>query len=133
MGGTFSNWGALKRALQDEMRDALQETADKSAMDILKHNEEYYGGGTPKKYIRTGAFGNAMDEGEIQGGGDSLSVTVMRDGAYTYGTGSFPSGWTVFNWAESGSAGLVGLTGTWAATESDIELNIDTIFGSHFN
>ena len=130
---SFNSFGALKLALQKEMRQALQETAEKAYDDTLLNNKRFYSGGTPKRYIRTGMFGNAAKIKPIQGGDDSISVDVGRDGDYSYDTGMHPSGWTVFSWAESGSHGLVGLTGTWADTEADIQVDLDSIFSSHFN
>lgn len=130
---SFNSFGALKLALQKEMRDALQETANKAYDDTLVWNRKFYSGGEPKQYSRTGMFGDAAQIKPIQGGGDNISVDVGRDGDYGYDTGMKPSGWTVFSWAEAGSHGLVGLTGTWAKTEQDIQSDIDSIFSSHFN
>ena len=130
---SFNSFGALKLALQREMRQALQETANKAYDDTLVWNRRFYSGGEPKKYVRTGMFGDAAQIKPIQGSGDYISVDVGRDGDYGYDTGMHPSGWTVFSWAEEGSHGLVGLTGTWADTETEIQSDMDSIFSSYFD
>ena len=129
---TFTSWGALEKALQDEMRNALQETADAAEMDVMFNNQNYYAGGTPKEYVRTGNFGASAIQYPMQGGGNSLSVEVGRRD-YSYLTGSKPDSKTVYAWAEVGAARLVGTPGTWADTEVDIEEDMNSIFSSHFS
>ena len=129
---TFTSWGALEKALQDEMRSALQETADAAEMDTMFHNQNYYSGGAPKRYVRTGNFGASAIQYPMTGGGNSLSVEVGRRD-YTYLTGSHPDSTTVYGWAEEGAAGLVGMPGTWADTLIDMEEDLTTIFSSHFS
>lgn len=129
---TYNNWGTLKLALQKEMRKALQETVDKAYEDTLKWNNEFYSGGIPRFYHRIGMFGVAAKKEPIQGTWDNLSAVVGRDGDYNYETGSNPSGWTVFKWAEEHEAGIVGLSNTWERTEKDIEKDLERTFKSHF-
>ena len=133
MGGTFTSWAALKKALQKEMREAMEETVRDAHNDTVKNNLAFYGGGTPIKYKRTGAFGAAVKTPTISGGGDYLEAEVGRDGDYTYSTGSNPTGETVFGWAEYGEAGIVGLTGTWNTTEAEIWDDLQTNFSRHFS
>lgn len=128
---TFTSWGALEAGLQNEMMQAMQEVSNIAYMDVVKHTLEYYGGGTPKQYIRTGMFAASPFQEGVSGGGNYLETKVGRDGGYSYSTGMMPSGETVFGWAETPYR-LVGTPGTWAATEADIENHVDMIFSVHF-
>lgn len=133
MGGTFTSWAALKNALRKEMQQAMEETVNDAYMDVLEHNQDFYAGSVPQEYVRTGEFGASMKNWGIQGGGDWLSADVGRDGSYQYRTGSYPDGLTVFGWAETGAAGIVGKQNTWQETEEDIESDLQKNFSKHFS
>lgn len=128
-----SNMSALKAAIRNQMRAALQETASKAYEDTLLWEQNYYGGGTPQEYERIGVFGIAAQINPIKDSGDVMTVDVGRDGDYTYDTGSKPSGTTVFGWAENSEAGLVGLPNTWQYTEEMIQTDLDSIFSKYFS
>ena len=128
---TYTDWSSLKRGLQDEMRKALMGALDDSFMALSLNAKNFYQG-NPKVYDRTGAFGESPEWKPIEGSGDSLVATVYMDGGYTYDTGMQPAGLTVFQWAEEGSHGILGSTGTWERTEEDIEQAINDNFGRVF-
>jgi hypothetical protein len=129
---TYTNWGSLKRGLQKELRAAMEDALDLSKEAVYTETQVFYGGGTPLSYERTGAFGNTAERTEVYGSGDSLSGEVWMNGNYGYDTGSHPSGWTVFMWAEEGAAGIVGTTGTWERAEQQIKWMVDSAFADHF-
>ena len=39
---TFNDWNSLKKAIQQEMRNAMSETESKSYLDALHNNSDYY-------------------------------------------------------------------------------------------
>ena len=127
MSKTFSSWGALKAALQQELTAAMTETIEKSFQDAQENVNEFYtsGGG---RYQRTGQLANSP-ESEVSGGGDSITGTVRLNTGFRYN----PSGrdtQTIFGYAENG--GLLGNGGFWAKTKEDIQINVSEIFGKHF-
>ena len=128
---TYTNWSSLKRGLQNEMRAAMEEAMDLSKNAVEMETHAFYVG-NPKVYVRTGAFGDSPERTDVGGSGDSLYGEVYMDGGYTYDTGMRPSGYTVFGWAEEGSHGILGRTGTWERSEAQIEQAINAAFVSHF-
>ena len=127
MSKTFSSWGALKAALQQELTAAMNETIDKSFQDAQKNVNEFYasGGG---RYQRTGQLGNSP-EAEMGGGGDSVTGIVrLNTGVYYNPAGRDTQ--TIFGYAENG--GLLGNGGFWSRTEEDIQKNIQESFGKRF-
>ena len=129
---TYTDWGSLKKGLQNRMREALMGALDDSFMALSQNVLDFYSG-KPKIYDRTGAFGESPEWKPVEGSGDSLVGVVYMDGGYQYDTGMHPSGLTVFQWAEEGSHGILGNTGTWAKTEEDIIQAINDNFGRAFS
>ena len=43
MGGTFTSWGALEQALQQEVADATREVIDNSMEDFHRNVGRFYG------------------------------------------------------------------------------------------
>ena len=128
MSKSFSSWGALKAALQQELTAAMTETIDKSLQDTQENVNEFYisGGG---RYQRTGQLASSP-EAETGGGGDSITGTVRLNTGFRYS----PSGrdtQTIFGYAENG--GLLGNGGFWEKTKEDVQVNISDIFGKHFS
>ena len=128
---TYTSWGALEKALQNEMRSAMEEAMDLSKDAVEMETHAFYVG-TPVVYERSGAFGNSPERTEVYGDGNSLYGEVYMNGNYTYLNGCYPSGYTVFNWAEEGSHGILGRTGTWERSKAQIEQAVNAAFVSHF-
>lgn len=133
MSHTCRSMAELQAALEAELRSAMEEAEAKAVHDVTEGNTKFYDSPKPKIYQRTGQLQRALWDPGITGSGLSLQMEIGRDGRYEYATGSHPSGWTVFSWAEVGAAGLVGQTGTWAETEENIKKDVDNVFRSHFN
>ena len=127
MGGTFSSWGALKEALQEELAAATAEAIDLIYEDAKENIKDFYSapGG---RYHRTGQLGNSPMCSCVASG-DSASGAVWLNTGFSY----YPSGrstQTIFNYAESG--GLLGNGGFWAKTVGNADNNINTAFSNHF-
>ena len=127
MGGTFTSWGALEQALQQEVADATREVIDNSMEDLHRNVDRFYGaaGG---RYMRTGTL-RSSPECSFMGGGAVSSGEIRLNTGYTY----VPSGRdtkTIYNFAESG--GLLGNGGFWERSKENIEKNIQEAFGKHF-
>lgn len=128
MSKTFTSFGALKTALQQELVTAMNETIDKSFQDAHTNIDGFYA--SPEgRYHRIGQLGESP-ESEVYGGGDSVTGIVRLDTGYRYN----PSGrdtQTIYGYAESG--GLRGNGGFWAKTKEGVKNNTTEIFGKHFN
>lgn len=124
MNKAYSSWGALKAAIEGKMKEAMEETIDKSFEDAHKNVDEFYN--SPQgRYQRTGQLAESP-EMELSG----LHGEIRLDTSYPYN----PSGrdtMTIYNYAESG--GLLGNGGFWERTEEDIQKNLESVFSKYFN
>ena len=142
MAKTFNNWSALKKAIQDEMRKAMEEAEAKSYLDALHNASDYYseGGDELVMYERTGQYGNSPRTTDVQGSGDNLNYEIYLDQSYDYPTltGS-KRDWstpTIFAAIEEGFGGKYapkGKHGRWQQTEEEIEKNVKESFGKRFD
>ena len=125
MSKSFTSWGALKAALQQELTAAMTETIDKSFQDAQKNVNEFYAS-SGGRYQRTGQLGNSP---EAETGGDSVTGIVrLNTGVYYNPAGRDTQ--TIFGYAENG--GLLGNGGFWSRTEEDIQKDIQESFGKRF-
>lgn len=128
MAKTYNNWGALKKALQDEMKKAMNEAVDKSFQD-LHENVDYFYTVPEGRYHRTGQLAESPEQ-EVYGGGDNITGELRLDTSYVYN----PSGRdteTIYGYAENNE--LIGQGGFWQQTEEDIEKNVKEAFGKRFD
>lgn len=129
MAGTFNSWAALKAALQNEMRSAMEETESLSYLDALK-NTSNYRQVEPEVYKVTYQLENSAKSTGVSGFGNSLSAQIYLDMGFNYNTGTWSTP-KVFSAAEAG--GLINPGGFWEKTEQDIQRNLDSAFGKRFN
>lgn len=128
MAKTFNNWNDLKKAMQEEMRKALEETIDESFKN-LHENVDYFYTVPEGRYHRTGQLAESPEH-EVYGGGDSVTGELRLDTDYVY----VPSGRdteTIYGYAENDE--LIGRGGFWRQTEYDIEKNMKASFGKRFS
>lgn len=127
MAKTFTSWGALKGALQKEVRSAMTEVVTKSFEDARTNVDNFYN--SPEGiYQRTGQLAESP-EMTLSGGGDSVSGEIRLNTGFKYD----PSGrdtQTIYGYAEDG--GLLGNGGFWEQTKEDVQKNIDEVFGRKF-
>lgn len=128
MSKSFNSWSALKVALQQEVRSAMEETVDNSFIDAHTNVDQYYNS-TPGRYTRTGQLAESP-EASLSGNGDNYHGEISLDTGFRYN----PSGrdtMTIYEYAESG--GLRGNGGFWEKTKQDVEKNIQESFGKRFS
>ena len=117
---------------------AMAETSETKATSTqtpkAKANaKQFYSQGSPKRYDRTGKYGDAPDSTGAQGGGGHVSTEIyMNESGHGYTTGTF-SAREVWEAAENHTSGVLGKPGRWAQTEQDIEQLANKIFAKHFN
>lgn len=141
MAKSFTSWSALEKALQQEMREAMEESESKSYLDALKNASDYYteGGDDLVMYERTGQFGNSPRTTEVQGNGNNLNYEIYLDMNFEYPTlAGSARDWstpTIFSAIEEGFGGKYapkGKHGRWKQTEEDIQDNIENSFRKRF-
>lgn len=128
MSKSFNSWSALKAALQQEVRSAMEEAVDNSFVDAHTNVDQFYNS-TPGRYIRTGQLAESP-EVSLSGSGDNYHGEISLDTGFRYN----PSGrdtMTIYDYAESG--GLRGDGGFWEKTKQDVEKNIHESFGKRFS
>lgn len=130
---SYTNLNALLNAMRREMRSAMQSIEQRSHMKSLENAYEFYSIDSPdRKYVRTGKYGDAPDSTGVTGGGDYLEAEIyMNPSGHEYTTGTF-SAQEVWEAAETHTAGVIGMPGRWAQTESDIEKIVNEEFGKRF-
>ena len=120
----FKDMKSLKKALQKQMRSAMEEVNEKSFAAANENIEGFYTG-DPAYYKRTGMLGASAESTGVYGNGDNLKTTISLDQSYQYNTGTWSAA-QVMDAAEKGY--LVGTGGFWEKTEEDIEDIIDNAF-----
>ena len=129
---SYKNLNALLNAVGREMKSAMQSAEQRSHMKALENADEFYSQGDPIRYVRTGKYGDAPDSTGVTGGGDYLEAEIyMNPAGHGYTTGTF-SAQEVWEAAENHTAGVLGMPGRWAQTESDIEQIVNEEFGKRF-
>lgn len=130
MNKTFTNLNALKKALQNEVREAMVEAEGKSYLDALHNIRDYYSG-TPKQYQRTYQYANSPRTTDVQGGGNEYEFAIYLDTEFDYenGTWSTPQ---IFDAIENGGGGTIGNHGRWEQTEEDIKENVENALKKRF-
>ena len=119
-------------ALQKEMYGAMVRAESKSFDAARENAQSFYSQGNPKYYKRTGKYGDAPDSTGVLGSGNHLEAEIyMNPSGHGYTTGTF-SAQEVWEAAETGSAGVLGMPGRWAQTESDIQQIVNEEFGKAF-
>lgn len=130
---TFTNWGVLEKLAQSKMNSTMQSVDRHSKMKALENADEFYTQGKPKRYKRTGKYGDAPESTGVIGSGNKLEVDIyMNPNNHGYQTGTF-SAQEVWQAAETGSAGVLGLPGRWEQTKNDVEDIINEEFGKRFS
>lgn len=128
----FTDPQALLAELSKEMLVAMQEVDAKGKAKAKENAESFYSQGSPVLYDRTGKYGDASDSTGARGGGGHVSTEIyMNPSGHGYTTGTF-SAQEVWEAAESGSAGVLGMPGRWTKTEQDVEQLANEIFAKHF-
>lgn len=130
---SYTDLNSLLNAMRKEMRSAMQSAEQRSHMKALENADEFYSIDSPdRKYVRTGKYGDAPDSTGVTGGGDYLEAEIyMNPSGHEYTTGTF-SAQEVWEAAETHTAGVIGMPGRWAQTESDIEKIVNEEFGKRF-
>lgn len=128
-----TNMNSLLGALRKEMQSAMHNAEQRSHMKALENAEEFYSIDSPdRKYHRTGKYGDAPDSTGVTGSGDHLEAEIyMNPSGHEYTTGTF-SAQEVWEAAENHTAGVIGMPGRWAKTESDIQQIVNEEFGKRF-
>ena len=124
MNKAYSSWDTLKAAIEGKMKEAMEETIDKSFRDA-RSNVNYFYSSSQGRYQRTGQLAESLDFKL-----DGLHGEIRLDTSNPYN----PSGrdtMTIYNYAESG--GLLGNGGFWEQTEEDIQKNLESTFRKYFN
>ena len=128
MGGTFNSWCALKKALQQEMNNALREATEKSYDDLQK-NVDYFYTVQEGRYHRTGQLQASPQLDAINYDGDSPVSQISINTGTQYDPAGRDTA-TIYGYAEDD--GLIGRGGFWRETLIETEENVKEAFGKRF-
>lgn len=127
MSKTFNSFNALKKAIQKEVQDAMNEVVNTSFVNAHSNVDQFYN--SPEgRYKRTGQLAESP-EMSLSGGGGSYHGEIRLDTGFRY----HPSGrdtQTIYGYAEEN--GLLGNGGFWQQTKQDIQININEAFSKRF-
>lgn len=121
---TANNLKQLEQMMLKEMRKMAHVASTKMLTDMQEETADFYTGGEPISYQRTGALGDTPRVSPISADGNTISFDAYLDQEYTYTTGSKPTMTEVLNAANYGKGRLrspVGKKGFWERAEKKME------------
>lgn len=137
-----NNMAELEKMLLKEMKKAMQVSAQKSLADMYEETGDFYTGGDPDIYERTGALGDTPRTTEVSTSGNEVSYKAYLEKTGGYTTGDNPSMEQVLNLANYGDAWttssgkkarpVVGKSGFWERAERKIEKDLNDTMSSFF-
>ncbi|WP_373219168.1 hypothetical protein [Ruminococcus sp. 5_1_39BFAA] len=124
----------LKSLLQRQMVKAMQEVQKEAYKRTKDDVQDFYSGGSPVVYQRTGALGNTPQFTPLKSSGNSASFSIYLDQSHNYSTGrDLVSMSALLPVAESGGYGILGKPGFWQKSEADIEEVLNSVMSKYFN
>ena len=109
----------VKDEILSDVLAAATEWESESYFSARKNLLYFYDTEPPHIYRRTGQLGNSPRTTGLTGGNGNYSADIYLDQGYEYSTGTYSTP-KVFDEAEAGGSGIIGNSGFWQKTESDI-------------
>lgn len=126
----------LEKMIENEIKKALAESATQSLLIMSDATREFYEGGTPTMYVRTGALGRAPAIDPPKKTGDGYEFKAYMDKDHTYDTGKKPTMEQVLSLTNDGHyKGLrpaVGAKGYWDRALQKMKDTTRDTFIEHF-
>lgn len=131
----------LERQIMDEMKKAMNIISDKALSDMYDEVGDFYTGGDPIMYKRTGALGDTPRTTNLSVSKSSISFDAYLDTTHRYTSGKNPTMLDVLNLTDQGitnsSVGnlrrAVGKRGFWERAEKKIEKSFNETMQSFFH
>lgn len=128
--------GGLAEIIRPTMVAAMSVVKIKALADMRESIGEFYAGGTPVMYARTGQLLSTPRTTGLMGGGNTVSFDAYLNQGGGYSTGKMPSMATILQHTNYGAvAGLrpaVGSPGYWEKAETRIQADLNSVFASFF-
>ena len=129
--------------LEKAMRKAMEVTQSKVLGDMYEETGDYYTGGEPKVYKRTGALGDTPRTTALTRTGSGYEFDAYLDESHRYTTADNPTMTQVLNLANYGSpwttAGgrpahrTIGKKGFWERAQAKMEQTLNDTMDSYFH
>lgn len=130
-GGFRVKISAIRRDLKKKLRSTIDEIADKSVVIMEEELENFYNGGVPLFYVRTGTLGTTPRVTDKYCSSNEAGVRASLNQDISYDTGTF-SGAEVIDAAEHEKHGIVGRGGFWERSEERINETVDETIEKNF-
>lgn len=126
----------LQAQMLTRLTKSMNVVSDKVLGDMYEQTGDFYTGGTPVMYERTGALGDTPRTTAPNITGDSVSFEAYLDTNHAYSTGKKPSMATVLELANTGSypgyRSPVGKTGFWDKALENMEKTFNDVMQKTF-
>ena len=116
----FDSFNSFENYIKKEMQSRMNRARDKVDRELFMNVNDYYFGGTPKEYQRTGTLLTSPETTPVTGSGKSLGFKAYMDEGISYSTGTF-SGAEVIDVTENGGSGTIGNHGYFRKTEEAVD------------
>lgn len=130
------NMAELRNMLMHEAQKAMTVASEKILAEMYHQTGDFYTGGEPKMYERTGTLANTPKTTALSTQGTSVSFDAYLDQSGSYTSGKHPSVGDVLELTNSGSfPGLrpaVGKTGYWDRAETNMEKILNDVLRKVF-
>lgn len=128
MGGTFSNFASLKKAMLSELQNAVSEATEKS-YEKLKENVSNYYDSPEGRYHRTGQLQDSPTNDGCSATSNGTIGQISINTSTQYNPAGRDTEW-IYNAAEANE--LLGNGGFWKKTESEIQNILDSEVAKRF-
>lgn len=137
---TAKNMKELETMIMKQAQKAMQVAQKKAEADMYEAVGEFYSGGEPVLYERTGALANTPSVSPLTTSGNTVSFKAYLDEGHQYTTGANPNMKDVLNLTNYGitnsSVGklrhAVGNEGYWEKAEQNIEKDVNETMRKFF-
>ena len=133
----------VQQMLEKALMSAMGIVQRKVLADMYEETGDYYGGGQPRMYERTGALGDTPRTTALSKTGDGCQFDAYLDESHQYTTADNPSMTQVLHLANEGapwttSGGrpahpTVGRKGFWDRAQQKMEKTFNETLSSYFN
>ena len=112
--------GKIFQAIDKQVIKPRVVAAEREGFQMTKEDiESFYMQGDPKRYERTGAYGESPESTGVSGGNGNYDYNIHLNPP-SYSTGTY-DGQTVLEEAQYHGSGILGRAGTWFEAQQDIE------------